>query len=166
MTRPDHERLILKRSHLLHLYPGSLPIILGRQKMSPGSDLPFLADIPPVPSQDIASKTKTSLCLRRFYPTVTATIAASKTRRDLNNNLANEVWELFSHIVRKRVWLLGCVPLWSMPTHCAAQVHNSNTALNSTGRVAAALSAALQHFCQHWIHSELWIIWGLFKTTL
>lgn len=83
-----------------------------------------------------------------------------------NNNLAKEVWELFSPTVRKKVRFLGCVPLRSMPTHCAAQVHNSNTALNRIERVAAALSAALQHFCQHWIHSELWIIQGLFKTTL
>lgn len=82
MTRLNHERRIIKRSRLQHLYPGSLPIILGQQKASPGSDLPFLAHIPSVPSQDIASKTKTSLRLRRFYPTFTATIAASKTRRD------------------------------------------------------------------------------------
>lgn len=41
--------------------------------------LPF----PQPPSQDIASKTKTSSRLRRFCPTVPATIAPSKTRRAL-----------------------------------------------------------------------------------
>lgn len=37
---------------------------------------------------------------------------------------------------------MGCVISYAVPKHCAAQVHNSDAALNDTERAAAALSAA------------------------
>lgn len=45
--------------------------------------------------------------------------------------------------------LVGCVISLLMPKHCAAQVYNSDTALNCIERGAAVLSASAQRFCQH-----------------